>query len=41
MRNLIYAALAIFAVWAFDSAMSADRERLCSNDLTAFKECNK
>lgn len=41
MRNLIYAALAIFAVWAFDSAMSADRERLCSNDLTAFKECSK
>ena len=39
MRNITFAALAIFAVWAFDSAMSADRERLCSNDLTAFKEC--
>lgn len=41
MRNLIYAALAIFAVWAFDSAMSADRERLCSNDATAYEGCGK
>lgn len=41
MRNLIYAALAIFAVLAFDSAMSADRERLCSNDLTAYAECSQ
>lgn len=41
LRNLVWAALAIGLVLSFDSAMRADKARLCSNDATAYKECNK
>lgn len=41
LRNIAWAVLAIAAVLTFDSAMRADKARLCSNDATAYKECNE
>jgi hypothetical protein len=34
-------ALALFAPYAFHTAMMADKANLCGNDETAFKECSE
>lgn len=35
------AALAIFALYAFHTAMMADRAALCGNDAVAYEECSE
>lgn len=40
MRNLFWVLVAVLVVVAFDRAMAADRENLCSNDATAYAECS-
>ncbi len=35
------AALALALLYAFHTAMMADRAALCGNDATAYKECSK
>jgi hypothetical protein len=40
MRSIFWAVMAVLIVVAFDRAMAADRENLCSNDATAFEGCN-
>lgn len=38
---MLKAALALFALYAFHTAMMSDRAALCGNDATAYKECSE
>jgi hypothetical protein len=38
---LAIAVLAATVIYSFDRMMRADRNQLCANDATAYKECSK